>query len=158
MDMILCRQGQKKECIVLKKRRKKYDIKNGKKNPCNRIDSYDVCDNYLYWGLTVNAADFEEVQITEISAGVKIDTEIKKDNDMVLYHFVPQETGKYHFHSIESGDTQGVILDSNKQILKDASDDGQANVDFSIKMELTADESYYLGVDYYLDIEEGKIT
>ena len=25
-------------------------------------------------------------------------------------------------------------------------------------MELTADESYYLGVDYYLDIEEGKIT
>ena len=42
--------------------------------------------------------------------------------------------------------------------LKDASDDGQANVDFSIKMELTADESYYLGVDYYLDIEEGKIT
>ena len=75
--MILCRQGQKKECIVLKKRRKKYDIKNGKKNPCNRIDSYDVCDNYLYWGVTVNAADFEEVQITEISAGVKIDTEIK---------------------------------------------------------------------------------
>ena len=74
--MILCRQGQKKECIVLKKRRKKYDIKNGKKNPCNRIDSYDVCDNYLYWGVTVNAADFEEVQITEISAGVKIDTEI----------------------------------------------------------------------------------
>ena len=103
-------------------------------------------------GVTVNAADFEKVQITEISAGVKI------DNDMVLYHFVPQETGKYHFHSIESGDTQGVILDSNKQILKDASDDGQANVDFSIKMELTADESYYLGVDYYLDIEEGKIT
>lgn len=76
-------------------------------------------------GVTVNAADFEKVQITEISAGVKIDTEIKKDNDMVLYHFVPQETGKYHFHSIESGDTQGVILDSNKQILKDASDDGR---------------------------------
>ena len=56
--------------------------------------------------VTVNAADFEESQIMKISAGVKNDTEIKQADDMAMYRFVPQETGTYHFYSIESGDTQ----------------------------------------------------
>ena len=118
-----------------------------------------MCVTTGYTGtVTANAAEFQDSEITEISEGVKNETTLDAGAKTAIYRFVPQETGTYHFYSVESGDTYGAIYDASQNLIKEASDDGNSGVDFSIETELTAGETYYLGVNYYLDVDSGKIT
>lgn len=117
-----------------------------------------MCLSTLFTGsITAKASEFSESNIEEISENVKNETSLRTDDEQAVYRFVPQKTGVYHFYSAESGDTYGVIYDESGNKLKEAFDDGESGVDFSIEQELTAGATYYLGVDYYLDTDEGTI-
>lgn len=94
----------------------------------------------------------------EWSEGQQNETVLSAGDEVAFYRFIPKTTGTYHFYSIDSGDTYGAIYDAQKNLIKEASDDGKEGVDFSIEAELAENQTYYLGVDYYLDVDSGKIT
>lgn len=108
--------------------------------------------------IIVNAEEFSNEDIFEVSEGKKNETIVNAEEEMTLYRFIPKRTGIYHFYSINSGDTYGVVYDSNKNPITEVSDDGNIVADFSIETELMEGQIYYLGVDYYQEENRGTIT
>lgn len=106
----------------------------------------------------VNAEEFSNEDIVEVLEGKKNETVVNTEEEMVLYRFIPNRTGRYHFYSMNSGDTYGVVCDSDKNIITEVSDDGNRAADFSIETELMEGQIYYLGVDYYQEENSGTIT
>ncbi len=118
-----------------------------------------MCVTTGYTGaMTVYAEETQDSNITEISAGTENETTLEAGADASVYRFIPNETGNYHFYSVDSGDTYGAVYDASMNLLQEASDDGEGGTDFNINMEMTAGEVYYLGVKYYLDIDTGTIN
>lgn len=117
-----------------------------------------MCVTTGYTGVVANAEELNGEEILEVSEGQKNETILNSKAEIELYRFVPKKTETYHFYSVDSGDTYGAVYDSGKNLIADASDDGKDGVDFSIETELTEGQTYYLGVDYYLDVDAGTIT
>ena len=117
-----------------------------------------MCVTTGYTGVvTTYAEETQDSNVTEISAEIENETTLEADADASIYRFIPKETGNYHFYSIDSGDTYGAVYDASMNLLQEASDDGEGSIDFSINMEFTAGDVYYLGVKYYLDVDAGTI-
>ena len=70
--------------------------------------------------------------------------------------FKPEKTDTYVFCSVGSSDTYGYLLDGDRNQLKSDDDSGDG-FNFRIARELTAGQTYYLGVRYYSTSTTGSI-
>lgn len=74
-------------------------------------------------------------------------SKIKEEGQIIYYQFVPRYTGEYHFFSKGNNDTCGYLYDSKKNQIFSDNDNGEEN-NFSITYNLTAGETYYIGVKF----------
>ncbi len=79
------------------------------------------------------------------------------DDKITYYMFVPETSGNYAFFSDSCEDTVGFIADEGFSIITESDDDGDES-NFLIYYDFIAGQTYYLGIRYYYDIQDGTDT
>lgn len=82
---------------------------------------------------------------------------IAEKSDGAYFYFTPSATGKYAFYSSSNYDTQGYIMDSNKNVLAE-NDDGAGGYNFKVVCDLTKGVKYIMHAKFLDSSDEGSVT
>lgn len=83
--------------------------------------------------------------------------DVEENTDGAYFYFTPSVTGKYAFSSSSIYDTQGYIMDSNKNILAE-NDDGAGGYNFKVVCDLTKGVKYIMHAKFLDASDAGSIT
>ena len=133
-------------------------ITNIEKRVAALVLAATMCMSTLFTGImSVNAEDLALDNVQEVTVGVQNTTEIEGTEKQELYRFVPEETGKYRFYATGTEDTYGYVYDAENNLLA-SGNDGEADLNFDITVDMEAGQEYYLVADYFLDNVTGTIA
>ena len=108
-------------------------------------------------GTVVYAEETDQNIVCEVvEAGKQYTTTVNDTEKTIKYQFVPEKTGIYKFYSSGDEDTSGYLYDEEGNLLNSQSDGG-SGLNFSMDLQLEAGMTYYLGVGYFLENQEGSI-
>ncbi|MBR2476608.1 MAG: leucine-rich repeat domain-containing protein [Clostridia bacterium] len=101
----------------------------------------------LYAGWTDRTGEsFEDALIINANQQQSITT--TSSGQMVYFEFVPNRNKTYRFYTTGSKDTLGYLYSSSKSQITSDDDDGDGN-NFMIEYDLTAGQTYYIGIKLY---------